>query len=188
MSAAGLDKPALRARLRALRKAAASPAVSPAAALSLRDRFLGAVPLPEGAVVAGYVAAGSEIDPAPLLRALAARGFGLALPCIVEPDLPLVFRRWTPGEPLAPGRLGIPEPPAAAATLRPGVVLVPLLGFDRRGRRLGQGGGFYDRTLAGLDALTVGLAYALQEVDAVPVEPWDRRLDWVVTENEAIRT
>lgn len=185
MSDPGIDKPALRARLRALRRAAAA---APTAALDLRDRFLAAVPLPMGAIVAGYRAAGSEMDPLPLLEALAARGVALALPCIAEPDQPLVFRVWAPGQPLAPGKLKILEPLESAPSVRPTVVLVPLVGFDRRGHRLGQGGGFYDRTLAGLEALSVGLAYAVQEVDAVPVEPWDRRLDWVVTEREAVKT
>ncbi len=184
MSDPGIDKAALRRRLRALRAAA----VSPPLAVDLRDRFLSAIALPEGSIVAGYRAAGSEMDPEPLMQALAARGFALALPCIVEPDLPLVFRAWAPGDPLAPGKLGIMEPLSAAPVLRPGVVLVPLVGFDRRGHRLGQGGGFYDRTLAGQPALAVGLAYAVQEVDAVPVEAWDRKLDWIVTEREALKT
>ena len=124
------------------------------------------------------------MNPLPLLEALASRGFALALPCIVEPELPLIFRAWTPGQPLAPGKLRIPEPLVSA----PAVVLVPLVGFDRSGHRLGQGGGFYDRTLEGLSTLSIGLAYAVQEVDAVPVEPWDRKLDWIVTENEAVKT
>lgn len=184
MSDPGTDKPALRARLRALRQAAASPV----AALDLRDRFLTTVPLATGAVVAGYRAAGSEMDAGPLMEALAARGFALALPCIADVSQPLVFRAWSPGEALAPGKLRILEPLAGAPIVSPTVVLVPLLGFDRRGHRLGQGGGFYDRTLAASGALSVGLAYAVQEVDAVPVEPWDRRLDWVVTESEAVKT
>ena len=69
----------------------------------------------------------------------------------------------------------------------PGFLLVPLLAFDRRGHRLGYGGGFYDRTLAGLPgAFALGCAYAVQEVDAVPVAPYDRRLDAVATEREVI--
>jgi 5-formyltetrahydrofolate cyclo-ligase len=75
--------------------------------------------------------------------------------------------------------------------MTPRVVLVPLLAFDREGYRLGYGGGFYDRTLMALRAagpvLAVGLAYAAQEVPAVPRDANDRRLDWIVTEAEAIR-
>jgi 5-formyltetrahydrofolate cyclo-ligase len=72
--------------------------------------------------------------------------------------------------------------------MSPDIILVPLLAFDRQGRRLGQGGGHYDRLLArNPQAKAVGLAYAAQEVPLVPTEPHDRRLDWILTEREAIR-
>jgi len=88
------------------------------------------------------------------------------------------------------GPFGIQEPTAAAPVLRPDLLLVPLLAFDRSGHRLGYGGGFYDRTLRALRAdgavLAVGIAYAGQEVDAVPVAEYDQPLNWIVTEREAI--
>ena len=85
---------------------------------------------------------------------------------------PLNFRAWTPGEPTVPGRFGIPVPPDTAGRVLPDVLLVPMLAFDRARVRLGYGGGFYDRTLACCGRLkpivAVGIAYAAQEVAAVP--------------------
>jgi 5-formyltetrahydrofolate cyclo-ligase len=133
----------------------------------------------------------SEIDPRPLMQALDERGHGLALPVVAGAGQPLVFRAWTPGDPLRPAAFNTREPGPDKAEVTPRVLLVPLLAFDRAGYRLGYGGGFYDRTLAGLRAagaaLAVGLAFAGQEVESVPRDPNDSRLDWIVTEAEAIR-
>lgn len=134
-----------------------------------------------GRIVSGFVALGSEIDPAALMARLAAEGVPLALPR-VEGDR-LVFHAHTVGEALVAGPIGLLEPPADAAIVSPGLLLVPLLGFDRRGNRLGYGKGYYDRALAGLpQAVTIGLAFATQEEPALPVEPTDQPLDYVLTE------
>ena len=99
---------------------------------------------------------------------------------------PLRFRAWRPGDALRPGRFGTLEPPVEAAEVEPGVLFVPLAGFDRRGHRLGYGAGYYDGALARLRArgrvLAVGIAFAEQEVEAVPAEPHDERLDALVTD------
>jgi 5-formyltetrahydrofolate cyclo-ligase len=179
------EKRALRARLRERRRAAAT--ADPAAATKLAQVFLSHLELAAGVPVAGYRAVPPELDPTPLMAALAAQGHPLALPCTGPRGTVLVFRRWQPGDQLVKGALGIEEPLPAAASVLPSVVLVPLVGFDRRGYRLGQGGGYYDRTLAAGAMLAIGLAYAAQEVEVLPVEPWDRTLDWIVTEREAIR-
>ncbi len=145
------------------------------------------------AVVAGYHPIGAEIDPLPLMTQLAARGHTLALPVLAEGDGPLVFRLWRPGDPLERGRHDIAEPRAERPEVVPDIVLVPLLAFDARGGRLGHGGGHYDRTLAALRAralegdgaspgvLAIGLAYAEQGVDSLPLEPHDQPLDLVLT-------
>jgi 5-formyltetrahydrofolate cyclo-ligase len=141
--------------------------------------------------VSGYWPVQDELDPRPLMLALAARGAQLALPVAEARGRPLRFRAWRPDDPLAPGALRIPEPLASAPEVLPDLVLVPMLAFDRRGFRLGYGAGFYDRTLALVRAtkpvLAVGLAYAAQESDAVPVGTHDEPLDWVVTEAGATR-
>ncbi len=142
----------------------------------------------EGAVVAGYWPFRDEIDPRPLLRRLATLGHRLALP-VTPPkgtDAPLVFRSWAFDAPLQPGHFRVPEPGPDREQVEPDVVLTPLLAFDSRGGRLGYGAGHFDRTLERLRALkpviAVGLAYAAQAVDHLPVEPHDQPLDGVLTE------
>lgn len=137
-----------------------------------------------------YYAQGAELDPTPLAERLAAAGVTVALPVALSLDGRLQFRRWRLGEDLEPDVTGVPSPPQAAAAVTPQLVVAPLLAFDRRGGRLGQGGGHYDRTLSNLrtagGVFVLGLAYAGQEVDAIPMEPHDQRLDAVLTEAEYI--
>jgi 5-formyltetrahydrofolate cyclo-ligase len=139
-----------------------------------------------GMVVSGYSPIRSEIDPAPLMRTLAAQGAQLALPAIMARGLSLAFRAWSPNDRLMLGPLGILEPSPAAAELVPDNMLVPLAAFDRAGHRIGYGAGHYDRSLAQLRALkpvvALGLAFAVQEIDAIPSLPHDVRLDYVLTE------
>ena len=141
-----------------------------------------------GAVVAGYSPIRSEIDPVPLMRELAAQDAQLALPAIMAGDQPLKFRAWSPGDRLRRGRLGILEPSAEAKEVIPDILLVPLAAFDRAGHRIGYGAGHYDRTLEQLrkmKAITaVGIAAAVQEVEAVPALLHDAALDYVLTETQ----
>ncbi len=145
-----------------------------------------ALPLVPGAgLVAGFWPLPGEIDIRPLLRALHGRGHALALPRTPPRGAPLSFHLWSPGEALLPGRFGTAHP--AGAAVIPAVLLVPLLAFDGAGRRLGYGGGYYDRTLAALPgALAIGCAYAAQQVDCVPAGPHDIPLAAVVTERGVI--
>jgi 5-formyltetrahydrofolate cyclo-ligase len=140
-----------------------------------------------GAVIAGYSPIRSEIDPAPLMRKLAEQGAQLALPAITARGQSLKFRLWHPGERLLPGPLGILEPSPAAAEITPDIVLVPLAAFDGVGHRIGYGAGHYDRTLAQLRksraVIAIGLAFAAQQVEAVPALQHDVALDYVLTEN-----
>jgi 5-formyltetrahydrofolate cyclo-ligase len=142
------------------------------------------------AAVSGFHPIRDEPDMLALLAALAADGFAVALPAVVGRDRPLDFRLWRPGDPTAPGAMGISEPLADAATVDPDLLFVPLAAFDRRGQRLGYGAGFYDRTLERLRRLkpirAVGVAYGVCEVDAVPYERHDQGLDAIVTEQETI--
>jgi 5-formyltetrahydrofolate cyclo-ligase len=141
------------------------------------------LPIGKGAVVSFYWPMGDEADPRALAARLAARGHALALPVVVKKNSPLVFRRWREGDALVVHGFGMHEPASDAPVTRPDVLLVPLLAFDARGHRLGYGGGFYDRTLASFETkLAIGVAYAGQEVDALPALPHDHPLDMVVTE------
>ncbi len=106
-------------------------------------------------------------------------------------DQPLTFRAWHPEMALADGGFGTRIPPEDQAPVVPEILLVPMLAFDRRGYRLGYGGGFYDRTLAKLRAqnrrtTAIGIVYAGQEIDRVPADAYDQRLDRVVSEQGPI--
>lgn len=135
-----------------------------------------------GKALAGYMAMRTEIDPT---AAMAAHPGPVGVPVILGAGQALRFREWSPGCAMVAGEFGALIP-AEGAWVEPEVVIVPLVGFDARGYRLGYGGGFYDRTLAGLRArhpvLAVGFAFAAQELPEVPIDQYDQRLDVIVTE------
>lgn len=191
--AGGTDKSALRRRMRALRLVA-DQKQGPEAAGAMAALFMpqrAAVGIGPQTVVAGYWPIITEIDIRPVLAKLDALQVPLALPVVADRHSPLVFRGWCPEDEVQEADLGTFVPPAGAAEVRPHVLFVPLLAFDRRGARLGQGGGYYDRTLAALRATggctAIGVGYALQEVDHVPVAAGDEPLDWVLTETALVK-
>ncbi|HZH08734.1 MAG TPA: 5-formyltetrahydrofolate cyclo-ligase [Microvirga sp.] len=140
--------------------------------------------------VGGYWPIRSEVDPRPLMEALLERGQDVALSQILHPHLS--WRLWQPGDVLVKGGFGVREPGPDAPEVFPKCLIVPLVAFDRRGGRIGYGKGHFDRAIAALEAqhptLTIGLAYAVQEIEQVPVEEHDRLLDVIITETELIRT
>lgn len=170
------EKRALRRRMRAWRRDR-SPAETAAASARIRRRLAGLAPLQQAHTVLLFAAMPGEVDLA-----------GLAVP---RPCWPVVVGRGQPlrlrgAGPRAPGPFGISEPTAACPEIDPAevdVVIVPGLAFDTAGGRLGMGGGFYDRTLAGMRALRIGVGFASQRVAAVPREPHDLPLDWLVCDD-----
>lgn len=183
-----LRKAALRAAALARRDDIPAPARADAAE-AIASRPL-PVAIGPGTVVSGFMPIRSEISPLPLMRRCAAAGAQLALPAIAGRGRPLVMRAWSFGEPLVRGQWGIREPAADARPLAPDVLLVPLAAFDRRGRRIGYGAGYYDMTLAQLRAtkpvVAIGVGFAAQEVEEVPTLAHDQSLDFVLTEREFI--
>ncbi len=138
-----------------------------------------------GVPLAGYMAMRTEIDPTAAMEEAAAHG-PVGVPVIMDAGQPLRFRIWEPGCAMIPGEFGA-QIPAEGAWMEPEILIVPLVAFDRRGSRLGYGGGFYDRTLEGLRAkrptMAIGFAYTAQEDESLPLEPTDQPLDLIVTEN-----
>jgi 5-formyltetrahydrofolate cyclo-ligase len=181
----GAAKDALRRLLRA-RRDAVPPAQRAIWSQDLAAPALAALgERAHGAIVGAYWPVRSEADPRPLAFALAALGARLALPVVMGATME--FRGWLPGEALEPAGFGAFGPGAASALVAPTLLLVPLVGFDRRGARLGQGKGFYDRWLAAADRagtppFALGIAFACQEVEHVPTEAHDRTLDAIATE------
>jgi len=135
--------------------------------------------------IAGFWPLPGEVDIRPLLLALIARGHPVLLPVTPLRGNPLTFGRWRPGDALTPERFGTVRPTGEPVT--PDLLFVPLLAFDGQCRRLGYGGGFYDRTLAGLPgAIAIGCAFAAQRVDCVVAEAHDMRLHAIATERGLI--
>jgi 5-formyltetrahydrofolate cyclo-ligase len=171
------------------RRDALSPEDRAAAAEAIAARAF-PVPFKPGAIVSGFMPLKSEINPLPLMQKLSEAGASFALPAIVGRGKPLIMRAWEFGGPLDRGQWGIREPKPEAPEVAPDILLVPMLAFDRNGYRIGYGAGYYDMTIANLRAMkpvvAVGIAFAAQEVPAVPKTSRDARLDLVLTEREVI--
>jgi 5-formyltetrahydrofolate cyclo-ligase len=187
------SSPAATSKLELRRRALALRDALPAAERAAAAELIAArgLPLPvEGAIVSGFMPIKSEINPLPLMRKLAGAGARLALPVVAGPGRPLIMRAFAFGEPLTAGVWGIRQPPAEAGEVAPDILLVPLLAFDRSGHRIGYGAGYYDLTIAALRAgksvIAAGIAFAAQEIAAVPATPRDASLDLVLTEREVI--
>jgi len=180
-----MDKNTLRARALGARKAI-KPDQAQEAAQRLAVHLFKTIP-ESCRIIAGYMAIHSEVNIMPALAAFHTRGHTLCLPVVVGDGKPLVFRKWQPGEALIPGAYGIDTPPPSASEVIPDAVIVPLAAFDKDGHRLGYGAGYYDKTIPKMRAqkkniLLVGAAYAQQQVEKIPVDEHDRKLDAVVTE------
>jgi 5-formyltetrahydrofolate cyclo-ligase len=172
------DKLVLRAQLRAERdKFAAESTTAIVAPPGFAER------LTPGMTVATYVPLGSEADPAQLAFAAAGIGCRLALPYVIDRATPIRFLAWDLNAPLTEGPFGLRQPDADGEEAAPDVILTPLVGFDARLNRLGQGAAHYDRAFARYpDAWRVGVAWSVQQVAAIPSDIWDVPLHAVITE------
>lgn len=176
-----------RERLRAEREAldvggrrAAANALADHLHQLLAQRFQGAV----GQVMSGYWPIRGELGVLPLVTELHDRGVTVALPVVQGKGTPLLFRRWTPDTTMVRGVWNIPVPGPDAPAVYPDILLIPLLGWDPGGYRLGHGGGYYDRTLATLQPrpYTIGVGLQAARLDTIFPQPHDVPLDVIVTE------
>jgi 5-formyltetrahydrofolate cyclo-ligase len=184
--------PDVKARLRGevfARRDALDPVWRAQASLSVAERVLSLPELREREPVSGFWPILTEIDVKPLLEALHARGQRICLPVVARPAM--VFRLWQPGDELVKSGFGVSEPHPHAEEVSPRAMIVPLAAFDRQGGRIGYGKGHFDTAIAAIErrhpVLTVGVAFSVQEVAKVPLEPHDRPIDMIVTETELIR-
>ncbi len=140
-------------------------------------------------VVSGYMPIRTEIDPIPAMTELHREGHRICVPVVEGPEKPLKFRAWAPDTEMVEGAFGALVPDSGD-WLEPEVLITPLLAFDTRGYRLGYGGGFYDRSLEILRAarptIAVGYAYSAQQVESLPIDEYDQKLEAVITETGRI--
>lgn len=157
----------------------------------IKDRFLEHFKFSAAQSIAGYWPMAGELDVVVLLSCLHQLGMTCALPVVEAADSPLVFKQWQAGDKLQNGPHGTRHPEEAAPIIEPDILLVPLLGFDLKGARLGFGGGYYDRTIEAIRSrkkiCCIGVAFDEQQCSAVPLGPHDERLDWIVTPTRAIQ-
>lgn len=174
-----IDKTSLRRELRARRRGfAANRPPLPAPPGLLTE---GLCP---GVVVASYVPVDGETDPALFDAAVVAAGGQLAWPVVIDRKSPITFHV-APAGAMVDGPYGLRQPMAADGGVIPDIILTPLVGFDSHCNRLGQGAGHYDRAFAlWPDALRIGIAWSIQQVDDLPRDPWDVPLHMIVTEAE----
>jgi 5-formyltetrahydrofolate cyclo-ligase len=184
------DSPKARLRGQAFVRRDALPADERAAAAEAIAARPFPVTIMTDMIVSGFSPMKTEINPLPLLRKAAQLGARLALPAIAGRGRPLIMRAYAFGDELARGQWGIREPKADAPEVAPDILIVPLAAFDRAGHRIGYGAGYYDMTINAMRAkkkvIAMGIAFAAQEITSVPVTERDARLDFVLTEREAI--
>ncbi len=177
-----MDRISLRRNARALRR---SVAADVAADVEWPSELWSA--LSNRRCVAGYWPLRCEISPIALLTALVQRDIAVCFPCFVDRRAQMEFRRWTPDIGLDPSPFDFAQPPLSSPPMVPDCLLVPTLAFDRRGNRIGQGGGHYDRYLARHpEHLRIGVAWWQQERTDIVPEPWDMPLHAIATDREWI--
>lgn len=168
---------------------AVSPARKRLASADIGDRVLEMIieAIPSGAVIGGYWPIRGEINLVPLFRKLNGKGYRVALPVVVEKNVPVEFWGWMPGMPMNRGIWDIPVP-ATRNPVKPEILVVPLVGYDDQCFRLGNGGGYYDRTLAACDVkpYCIGVGYSFAHVSSIHPQPHDVPMDVIVTEEDVV--
>lgn len=182
-----IDKINLRQDLRKIRQSFVKARQSPSLILHDETRASLDTLISRAQMAAGYLPVGSEVDLRDVMTSYAQNGTKWCFPWLSAREAPMLFRVWTPGDATETAPGGFEQPLSSSSIAEPDLILLPLLGFDRNGNRLGQGAGHYDRALEALPAaLRIGIGWSVQEVDHVPADPWDVPLDAILTEAEWI--
>jgi 5-formyltetrahydrofolate cyclo-ligase len=185
-----ISKMQLRADLRQKRDLYEKSQPLKASSQALLAKVISANIIPTDAIIGSYWPVKSEVDVRPLLSYFYEQGHICSLPVAQRMHKPLLFREWRPGNLLISGIYNILIPDEGATLVTPTVVVVPILGFDRHGHRLGYGKGYYDITLESLRAhnhiIAIGVAYDCQEVEAIPHEAHDQPMNYIITPTRAI--
>ena len=138
--------------------------------------------------IGGYYPSNYEIDDLEILDFLSKQNCQISLP-IVKKNNQMNFYSWSKKDPLKINKFGIPEP-ISSKILYPDIILVPLVGYDNNLNRLGYGGGFYDRYIEKIEKFKkitkIGLAFSYQKIKSVPINQYDKKLDYIITEKEII--
>jgi len=139
--------------------------------------------------VGGYYPSNYEIDDLNILDFLEKKNFKVSLP-VIKKENQMNFYRWSKKDPLKINKFGIPEP-VSSKIIYPDILLVPLVAYDSNLNRLGYGGGFYDRYIEKIEkikkVIKIGLAFSFQKISSIPIDQYDKRLDFIVTEKEILR-
>ena len=139
--------------------------------------------------IGGYYPSNYEIDDLDILNFLEKKNFKVSLP-IIEKDNQMNFYNWSKNDPLKINKFGIPEP-VSSKIFYPDILLVPLVAFDSNFNRLGYGGGYYDRYFEKIEKIKkvtkIGLAFSFQKISSIPINQYDKKLDFIVTEKEILR-
>ena len=140
-------------------------------------------------IIGGYYPVNFEIDSLELLRKFKKNKFNISL-LVIKKNFQMDFYSWSFSEPLKINKYGIPEP-EAKNIVYPDIILIPLVAFDKNLNRLGYGGGYYDRLIEKLskkkNIIKIGLAFSIQEIDKVPINMYDQKLDYIVTNKHIIK-
>ena len=140
-------------------------------------------------IIGGYYPSNYEIDDLNILDFLEKKNFKVSLP-IIEKENQMNFYKWSNKDPLKINKFGIPEP-VSTKIIYPDILLIPLVAYDSNLNRLGYGGGFYDRYIEKIEkikkVIKIGLAFSFQKISSIPINQYDKRLDFIVTEKEILR-
>lgn len=153
------------------------------------DNFLQYFSFGKNKIIAGYYPIDNELDCLVLLKKLHQYGHSICLPIVKAQNKPMIFKQWQRGEKLIDGAYNIKIPSKNAPIIKPDIIIMPLVAYDKNGNRLGYGKGYYDRTIVKMDKrpILIGYGYKMQQVEHIEHQSHDVPLDYIVNEKQVRR-